>query len=132
MTKKTTFSDIICLYIAIICQLYARFYQNILHYSNIPILTNIGLLVYKYVAFELFLICVIKPIGSVVQENFQLEIYAKRNQFYGVLIGIIVLYVVFVVLMQFHILPVSLMTSPVRFAVYGIFCLLGFFIGLYT
>ena len=132
MTRRTAFSDIICLYIAIICQLYARFYQNILYYSSIPILDNIFIVIYQYVVIELFLICVVKPVGSVVQENFQLEIYSKRNKFYGILVGVILLYVVFVVLMKCNILPVSLMTSPIRFAVYAIFCLMGFFIVLYT
>lgn len=132
MTKRFVFSDIICLYIAIICQLYARFYQNILHYSSIAIVGNIATIVYQYVVVELFLLCVVKPIGSVVQENFQLELYSKENRFYAILIGVILLYIVFVVLMQLHILPESIMMSPIRFIVYAIFGIIGFFIGLYT
>lgn len=132
MAKKFVFPDIICLYIAIICQLYARFYQSILQYSNVAMLENIAVIVYQYVVVELFFLCIIKPIGSVVQENFQLEIYSKENRFYGILIVLLLLYIVFVVLMQIHILPASIMMSPIRFILYAIFGVIGFFIGLYT
>lgn len=130
MSKKNAFSDIIFLYIAIFCQLYINFYPKTLYYSRVTIFATVFMILFQYIAFPLFLFCVFRPIGSIVQYNFQIDIYHREKKFYTIFAILLLLYAILIVLLQSNIIPIVFLTSPYRFIVYVLFGITGFLIGL--
>ncbi len=125
MIKKILFSDIFCLYIAILCQIYIKFYQNILYYSTA---SEFFMICYQYIVFPLFFLCILKPIGSIISKKLQLK--TPKNKFYNILKIVILLYFIFIILVEIKIIEVVFIVSSIRFFVYSIFGITGFIFGI--
>lgn len=128
--KEIVNTNIVWIGISVICLLYKKIYENILYFTN-PILQlgDFFMILYQYVVFQTFIFCVLKITGNVFKNIFNIKIDIKGKGFYGIIITLIFLYVLFVVFIEVDILKFTLILSPIRFLVYIFFAILGFLVG---
>lgn len=123
--KKIRFSNSFWLIVAIFCMLYRNFYLKVYFYPHHEIL----MFLYQYFTYQIFFFCIMKVVGSTMSQKMQISIgFLKETRTY--LIAFIILYAVFILLIERNILNLVLILSPIRFFIYVLFILVGLFVGI--
>lgn len=126
--KEIDKTSILCISIAVICLLYKNFYEDILYFTSpMMSLNKFFMILYQYVAFQIFLFYVLKLVGNIFKKSFNIHINLDEKKYFIILLFF---YILFVILIENNILKFILILSPIRFLVYAVFAVFGFLAGV--
>ncbi len=84
---------------------------------------------YQYFAYQIFFFCIMKVVGSTIQKKMQINLgFLKGTQIF--LTAFVVLYIVFILLIERNIFNFVLILSPIKFLVYALFVVVGLLVGI--
>lgn len=131
MEKRRIFhSDVICLYIAVLCLVYKDVYTHHMYYDSYTYdMFDIFFKGYVYATYQVFFFCLLKPVGSMVGRRFPLLGISGRV-LKIILGGLLALYVILLILFETSIFPFRFFMSPVRYICNFAFAVCGFLFGL--